>query len=1183
MGRRRNKCLAMVLLLFGWFSGVTAQEVVLYPEEYTNGIRNPLKGFAPVDWTDPNFRHPFRTFSKVYIRWNELENSESDTIDRIIAVTNQKLAGFMERNIKGMPRVYLEWPPNGNFWPADMTAGDYTSTQFRTRVSRLVQRLGQVWDNDPRIAWIEMGIIGDFGEHFSPHPDESQQQLLGDLFTQHFKHKKVMNRYPAEFRNYRFGIYWDSFANRNEEYVAQGIETLGDKWKIAVFNGEVAYNWGTPPGANPNETVNDPYWRDRLLDYIYRYHNVGLSWVSGFNYSDPTTLANARTIQRAFGYHFVVNEVRYPQTITGSTFSVTFKVRNFGAALMYYNWPVEVSLLDTNTRQPVWKKEFAGVDITTWYGGNDYDMTNNRYRITAATYAVSGTFTLPPTISSGVYYLALAVLEPSNMLPNLRFNIRNYFTGGRHPIGRIGVRVPVSDPVIPPALFDNIDADTTLRYSTHGFIPPTCLHAVAVSSRQVYLSWQDNWIGEAGFRIERKTGQSGTYSLLATVGADTTSYTDTGASPDTIYFYRVKTFDAFKESTYGSEAIVRTPAGGSVTWYTLTASVNPVGSGSVSPASGTYAAYSNVTMTAVPAANYAFSHWTGHASGTAPVVTITMDADKSVVAHFVMQSSNAMPTVSLISPVNGSTYSAPATVNLAATATDSDGGIARVEFWTGATLLNADTASPYAYSWTGVGAGSYALRAIAYDDRNATSTSTAVSVTVYSSGSPVNQPPSVTLTSPVNNSTYTAPASITMIAQATDSDGAIAVVRFYQGTTMVGQDSTSPYDHTWTNVSSGTYQLRAVATDNHNATSTSTVVTVTVLFSSTPAVWYSLTATANPANGGSVSPASGTYLAGSQIQVTATPNASYTFANWSGNASGTNPTVTLTMDSDKSITANFTYVPPANSSPTVGITSPQDGATYTAPASITITATAIDSDGSIAAVRFYSGTTLLNTDRTSPYEYTWTDVPPGTYVLTARAEDDRAAVGMSASLSVTVNAQPVYYTLTVAASPSNGGTITQNPSGTILLAGTPVTLTATPSAGYEFAGWSGDISQSSTTNPITVVMDENKSLTALFRQVAGQQPVLQPGEVRLIGNAEGYVNATTNPNVTIRFRRTAAGVVTARIYDLRGRLVAERSKDGIAGIDDDIAWNAAELPAGVYLVRIMGGGLVAGKRVVIAH
>jgi len=320
--------------------------------------------------------------------------------------------------------------------------------------------------------------------------------------------------------------------------------------------------------------------------------------------------------------------------------------------------------------------------------------------------------------------------------------------------------------------------------------------------------------------------------------------------------------------------------------------------------------------------------------------------------------------------------------------------------------------------------------------------------------------------------------------------------------------------------------------------------------------------------------------------VTATPNANYTFATWSGNASGTNPTVTLTMDSNKSITANFTYVPPANSSPTVSITSPQDGATFTAPASITITATATDSDGSIAAVRFYSGAALLGVDSTSPYSYTWTDVQPGVYILTGRVQDDRGAVGVSESVEVTVlAAQPVYCTLTVNRNPATGGTVTLNPppAGNGYFEGTQVMLTATPNAGYEFAGWSGDITGSSTTNPMTVVMDADKVLTANFRQLQSQQPALTPGEVRVIGSVEGYINATQNPNVVIRFRRTTAGVVTVKVYDLRGRLVMEKSKDGQAGIDDDIAWNAAELPAGVYIVRVKGGGVETSKRVVVVR
>jgi len=97
------------------------------------------------------------------------------------------------------------------------------------------------------------------------------------------------------------------------------------------------------------------------------------------------------------------------------------------------------------------------------------------------------------------------------------------------------------------------------------------------------------------------------------------------------------------------------------------------------------------------------------------------------------------------------------------------------------------------------------------------------------------------------------------------------------------------------------------------------------------------------------------------------------------------------------------------------------------------------------------------------------------------------------------------------------------------------------------------------------------------------QPELTPGEVRIVGGLDGYINATTNPNVTIRFRRTTAGVVTVRIYDLRGRLVVEKNKDGVAGIDDDVAWSAGNIPTGVYIVRVTGSGMQHSVRMAVVR
>src|SRR6185369_14784387 len=85
----------------------------------------------------------------------------------------------------------------------------------------------------------------------------------------------------------------------------------------------------------------------------------------------------------------------------------------------------------------------------------------------------------------------------------------------------------------------------------------------------------------------------------------------------------------------------------------------------------------------------------------------------------------------------------------------------------------------------------------------------------------------------------------------------------------------------------------------------------------------------------------------------------------------------------------------ANNPPTVSITSPANGATFTSPANITINANASDSDGTVSKVDFYQGTTLLGTDTTSPYSFAWNNVGVGSYALTARATDNSGAVATS--------------------------------------------------------------------------------------------------------------------------------------------------------------------------------------------
>lgn len=130
----------------------------------------------------------------------------------------------------------------------------------------------------------------------------------------------------------------------------------------------------------------------------------------------------------------------------------------------------------------------------------------------------------------------------------------------------------------------------------------------------------------------------------------------------------------------------------------------------------------------------------------------------------------------------------------------------------------------------------------------------------------------------------------------------------------------------------------------------------------------------------------------------------YTFA-WNGVVAGTYALQVKATDnlgaSSSSSVVNIVVNTPTNNLPTVSITSPANNSSFTAPASITISANAFD-DGSIKRVEFYDGGTLLGSDLTSPYSFTWNSVPVGNHSLTAVAVDNLDASATSTVVSVQV-------------------------------------------------------------------------------------------------------------------------------------------------------------------------------------
>jgi len=158
---------------------------------------------------------------------------------------------------------------------------------------------------------------------------------------------------------------------------------------------------------------------------------------------------------------------------------VSFTVRNTGSSPFYYNWPVELSLLDEQTHQPVWRETFTGVDIRQWLPGDrwmqfaNWDATRGhfvlddrppRYEIPAAANQVRGRFVPQRNLRRGTYILALAILDPASMTPSCRFANENYFTGGRHPMGRIGLGKDVEEVGLAQSSFNDPATDTSIGY-----------------------------------------------------------------------------------------------------------------------------------------------------------------------------------------------------------------------------------------------------------------------------------------------------------------------------------------------------------------------------------------------------------------------------------------------------------------------------------------------------------------------------------------------------------------------------------------------------------------------------------------------------------------------------------------------------------------------------------------------
>ena len=188
---------------------------------------------------------------------------------------------------------------------------------------------------------------------------------------------------------------------------------------------------------------------------------------------------------------------------------------------------------------------------------------------------------------------------------------------------------------------------------------------------------------------------------------------------------------------------------------------------------------------------------------------------------------NVPPSVAITNPPSGTSFFAPATVTIQASASDSDGSVASVQFFDGGTSLGSVATSPYNLT-VALAVGSHTLTAVATDNLGLSTTSAGVSVTVNVG----NSPPSVTITNPADNSVFGNTDRVTIGISASDADGSVTNVQLFSGAVLLRSFATGPYTFSATsiagNLALGTNTLTAVAKDNLGASTTSAPVHVII-------------------------------------------------------------------------------------------------------------------------------------------------------------------------------------------------------------------------------------------------------------------------------------------------------------------------------------------------------------------
>lgn len=451
----------VITMVMIWFRFDT-KKVTFFPTLTDEVLNNPFMGFvADARYIPDTEQQPVYRLAHVNITWKDLEPEQGKYAFEQIERDNH-FDEWEARGVKFILRLVLDRPsdvphmdiPNWVYEATNLRgteydiawgkgfSPDYFNPTLIALHQELIEKLATRYNDDPRIAYVELGSLGHWGEWHTINDDVTKIPFptidIADQYVRpyinEFTKKHLMMRRPYLLAEQNgMGLFNDAFGNK--ESTVDGF----DQW---VNHGYTFWLTDEPMPAMPKYWANAPaggefastkapefYFEDEYIEEtLSQIKLTHPSWLGPYILNqvpmDGEIKRNVDRFMKTIGYRFsLISETHQERIKPGHEIQVDMEWMNKGVAPFYETWPLELSLADVDGN--IVTGQITQEDIRTWQPGHKKTMQ---------------TLQVPKDLLAGTYTLCVAILDPNLQLPGIQFAMDGERSDGRYALGTVLVK-----------------------------------------------------------------------------------------------------------------------------------------------------------------------------------------------------------------------------------------------------------------------------------------------------------------------------------------------------------------------------------------------------------------------------------------------------------------------------------------------------------------------------------------------------------------------------------------------------------------------------------------------------------------------------------------------------------------------------------------------------------------------